>query len=465
MSRLVACAEDTEPSLEILGEDAALELGSDVFDAAVDTAPDAAVDTAPDAAVDTAPDTAVDAGLDIQTDTVIDTSVDAGADDFGGDTDTSEPSDADTDAASDVVSDLANDVVADDGSNDAGPDTDVDISSDTSVPCGATIAIDAPTMGELTYTGAPIPVAATVTTSPPGTAADYSVLWLDLNGTVLATTPVAAGGAVTADLTGLTQGSTGITARLQNAAGLCDESAQVFFVGCGGLLAESFDTGPDPSFWTFSGDASWDPGGWIELTGLDQNRSGALYSHATKLEEGSASVQYRVRTGGGTPGADGFAITFVDAVDVTELETIVGNAVSGGGLGYGYGGNYGPFTGAALSIEVDTWFNQFNGTTELHTDPTSESHIEVTQGLDPGASLGFTAVTGIQDQTWHDVRVDVIGSTVKVWLDSQLVIDVGVPGLKFPGGYVLLSGSTGFYYNYHSFDDVRVLHACTSANP
>jgi hypothetical protein len=34
------------------------------------------------------------------------------------------------------------------------------------------------------------------------------------------------------------------------------------------------------------------------------------------------------------------------------------------------------------------------------------------------------------------------------------------PELQFRGGYIFFSGSTGYYTNYHRFDDLNVVHTC-----
>ena len=59
-------------------------------------------------------------------------------------------------------------------------------------------------------------------------------------------------------------------------------------------------------------------------------------------------------------------------------------ASTGGGLAYGVGGARGDWVGNAFHIEFDTWYNQFNGGNEFHTDPTRQNHVAITLDGDPG---------------------------------------------------------------------------------
>ena len=60
-------------------------------------------------------------------------------------------------------------------------------------------------------------------------------------------------------------------------------------------------------------DATWDSGGWLEMTGNETNRSGVVYNDLQVISGGFASIQFSIATGGGSgdvndgSGADGFA--------------------------------------------------------------------------------------------------------------------------------------------------------------
>ena len=43
---------------------------------------------------------------------------------------------------------------------------------------------------------------------------------------------------------------------------------------------------------------------------------------------------------------------------------------------------------------------------------------------------------------------------------GRTVIDQRVEGLDFKGGYIGFSGTTGYYTNFHRFDDLRTRPAC-----
>ena len=109
------------------------------------------------------------------------------------------------------------------------------------------------------------------------------------------------------------------------------------------------------------------------MTGNLPNKKGAIYTVSELVTPGDVSISFYIRTGGGT-GADGFAMSVFDAEDLTELESLIAAAHTGGGLGYGVAGDDGSWVGDAFHVEIDTWHHVYNGPTELHTDPTPENH-------------------------------------------------------------------------------------------
>ncbi len=84
----------------------------------------------------------------------------------------------------------------------------------------------------------------------------------------------------------------------------------------------------------------------------------------------------------------------------------------------------------AITVEIDTWY------------------------------IATFEVPDIEDDSWHDLRVDVSGVTIRVWMDGELKIEQTVPDQDFRGGYIFFSGSTGYYTNYHRFDGLYILHDC-----
>ena len=114
----------------------------------------------------------------------------------------------------------------------------------------------------------------------------------------------------------------------------------------------------------------------------------------------------------------------------------------------------------AFHIEFDTWYNQFNGGNEFHTDPTRQNHVAITLDGDPGNHVAVAETPAIEDNAWHEVELVIRGDRVRVELDGRSVIDQRVEGLDFKGGYIGFSGTTGYYTNFHRFDDLRTRPAC-----
>ena len=158
-------------------------------------------------------------------------------------------------------------------------------------------------------------------------------------------------------------------------------------------------------------------------------------------------------------GADGFAFTIINVANVTDLDNWISQARSGGGMGYAIGGNSGNFIGDALTVEIDTWHNTYNGTNEFQNDPTTFSHIALTRNADPDDHIVYHDTPNIEDFQPHDIRVDVIPNTVRVNYDGTEVINEN-PQLTFKGGQMFFSGSTGWATNNHIFDNLEIFHDC-----
>mgnify|MGYP003953032039 CR=1 FL=1 len=228
---------------------------------------------------------------------------------------------------------------------------------------------------------------------------------------------------------------------------------------CAQVTPDTFDTELDSDRWRVYGDAFWDPGGWLEMTGPFMGRKGAIFNIQDIVTPGDVSIRFRIWTGGGT-GADGFAMSVFNARDQDELDRVVAEAASGGGLGYGVGGDWGDREIDGFHVEFDTWHNVFNGDNELHTDPTPENHIGVMTDGDPGVHHLWAEIPTIEDQQWHSVTIQVEGERVVVTLDGAVVVDGTVENFQFKGGFIGFSGTTGYYTNFHRFDDLEILQEC-----
>lgn len=244
--------------------------------------------------------------------------------------------------------------------------------------------------------------------------------------------------------------------------GPCQERGELNLFFCGGLVTEDFQE--DPIDWTPYGDAIWDPAGWLEMTGVSMNRKGSFYNSVDVISSGFASIEFSITTGGGiNGGADGFAFTIVELSSVDQLRSLLDAADAGGGLGYTVGGVYAQpdflLPGGALTVEIDTWQNEYNGTNQLHTDPTRENHIAITRNADASDHLVWFEVPDVEDLQPHMIRVELLRNRVRVSYDGRQVIEEEAI-FTFKGGYMFFSGSTGWATNFHRFDDLRILHAC-----
>ena len=238
---------------------------------------------------------------------------------------------------------------------------------------------------------------------------------------------------------------------------------------CVPAAPETFDTDIEVEGWTVYGDAQWvfDEGtsnGWLEMTGLEQGKRGAIFSSSQALSEGDVHLSFRFYTGPNDfTGADGFAMSIFDVPDEPTLAALLDGVTAGGGLGYGVAPPYGDWEGNAFHIEIDTYYNNpATSGDELHLDPTSNDHIAITLDGNPAEHLLVYDAGNIEDSTWHLVEIDIQGSDISVWLDEVQIIDDVIPGFAFKGGFLGFSGVTGYYFNYHRFDDLTLLDACVT---
>ncbi len=217
---------------------------------------------------------------------------------------------------------------------------------------------------------------------------------------------------------------------------------------------EDFSTGASINGWTLFGNAAWDPGGWLEITGNIQSSDGAIYKTDEKVNAGDVAIEFDIATGGGiNGGADGFSVNVIDAYDEFELASIVNAASNGGCLGYGTGGACGNLTINAFHIEFDTWDNPDLG------DPTPGNHVAIALNGDPQPML-WASLPSLEDLVWRHVRVEIAGSDVTVSVDGSVVTQGTLPGFTFDGGYIGVSGSTGWATNYHRFDNLQLYDLC-----
>ncbi|MCB9681704.1 MAG: hypothetical protein H6733_09555 [Alphaproteobacteria bacterium] len=217
---------------------------------------------------------------------------------------------------------------------------------------------------------------------------------------------------------------------------------------------QDFNSNPIGNGWQSFGDAYWDSHGWLEITGNAQSRAGSIYKVDDEVDPGDFRLEFSIATGGGiNSGADGYSVNIVNVATVEELEAYIDQAANGGCLGYGIGGpaECGHDTIDAFHIEFDTWENGW--------DPTPLDHIAITMDGDPGTHVLWTPYE-LEDLQWRDVVVEASGTIIRVEVDGTEVINRNVPGFRFDGGYIGLSGSTGWATNFHRFDNLRIFDTC-----
>jgi hypothetical protein len=224
---------------------------------------------------------------------------------------------------------------------------------------------------------------------------------------------------------------------------------------CRWPVLETFDYSASLAGWTLFGNAYWDPQGWLEITGNVSSSQGAIYKTDRTVNAGDVAIEFSIATGGGiNTGADGFSVNVINAADVAELSTIVNTASNGGCLGaYSDGGSCGSTPINAFHIEFDTWYNS-------EYDPAhQDNHVAIAINGNPTPLLEVQ-VTSLEDLQWRDIRVEISGSTVTVFIDGGQVIIGDIPGWTFDGGYIGVSGSTGWATNWHRFDNLQLLDMC-----
>ena len=318
------------------------------------------------------------------------------------------------------------------------PDT---IAPDTAPPppvqCGFQPYFTAPALDELYAVGDSVKLV--VEAQPPASLAGVALTieWR-ANGVVVGTSPLTAGKSelVTQQLL---QGPLQLEAQVLTPQGPCAEVAKHGVTMCANKIEETFDSKPTGAVWKTYGDAYWDKGGWLEMTGNEKSKQGAFYDVLHNVAPGDASVRFRIATGGGiNSGADGYALNFVEAPKISELESIIKAAGKGGCLGYGVSGDCGNMKILGFHVEFDTWQNK----KDPNQDPSSSNHIGVMLNGDATDHKLHVPLNNLEDLKWHDVRVDVVGTKVKVYWDGKVKLEKVVPDLDFRGGRIFVSGST-----------------------
>jgi hypothetical protein len=403
------------------------------------------------------------------------------ATDVGGNTDTGASARPDTSGREDVdlpdlgepstIEDVADEVsapedVVEPGELDDEVDvTEPEVTEPDVVPAPFTVSIEEPAPGATSREGAALVFVGRVEL---GDAAEGvpSVQWIsDVDG-LLNADPLDGSGGSSFEIDTLSSGRHIVT--FESTLGDTTESASVQIGICGAPDAFEFDSDLDPTQWTVTGDAYRDELGWLEMTGNVQGRRGAIVNVGRPISEGDILIEFDIATGhcsapgdcsDNSQGADGFAVSIFETATPEDTVALIESAEGGGGLGYGVSGVYGDAVVNAFHIEFDTWYNQLNDA-ERHTDPTTQNHMAITLNGDPSNHFLWKELTDLEDNNWHSVSISVVGPRVSVQYDGVLIVDDVVDGLSFKGGYLAFTGVTGFYYNYHRFDNLVISEVC-----
>lgn len=327
---------------------------------------------------------------------------------------------------------------------------------DVVVPKGEVgVAIAAPIDGTVIESGQPLDLVATASDTL-FAEAELTATWISSKDGVLWQGPVGADGQVKVTGVVLSPGPHQLTFEAANPTGVSAQTSVSVGV-CSWGSPQSFDTKLDGAKWQIFGDAYWDAGGWLEMTGNAQSKFGKIWNISDFIQPGDVQISFDFQTGGGiNGGADGFAMSVFEAKSLTELQTILAATKDGGCLGYGVSGACGTMKVKAFHVEIDT----FHNTGDPNQDPTYDNHIGVLLDGDASNHVLWKAATGIEDLQWHTLSVQVDGAKVTVKLDGNALISEVIPDFEFRGGYIGFSGSTGWASNWHRFDNLQILQQC-----
>ncbi len=344
-------------------------------------------------------------------------------------------------------------------------DAAVDVAKELSIPQGVPSAhITAPASGSIVEFGKPLVLAGTATDTL-FTPTELTVQWASNVDGELGTSVPDASGNVSLNLTKLSSGPQTISLTVSDPSGSMNIDTVDIGV-CAWGKPDTFDTVVTGGKWKTYGDAYFDPGGWLEMTGNVQSKKGAIFNTVDFVSPGDVQLSFKIATGGyltssgQLKGADGFALSVVDVKTVAELENYIATAGAGGCLGYGVSGdckqNGQSMAIDAFHIEIDTWQN----TGDPNWDPTPDNHIGIMQNGDASNHYLWASVPFIEDLNWHPVTVEIKKDVVRVTVDGNEVMNKAIPNFKFRGGFIGFSGTTGWATNFHRFDDLQILQQC-----
>ncbi len=228
-------------------------------------------------------------------------------------------------------------------------------------------------------------------------------------------------------------------------------------------MGPTFTVNAQQSTQPFSDDFSSDSGQWqylgsayrnqtgqnLVLTNSDNEHAGVAFFNAPI--QGSFTANFRYKTGGGYCQGDGFTIFFYK-----QAYSSVNSDSSGNHLGFnsfsvipGYG------------IEFDGWqnipwdFEQVTGGEQNPQGDPSSSHIALIEDF-TGNHLTYVDDQRVADNNWHKVTVEVQASSVKVYVDEDLVLQREGALDRTYSGFGFSGSNGGCGSNWHIIDDFSI---------
>jgi hypothetical protein len=213
----------------------------------------------------------------------------------------------------------------------------------------------------------------------------------------------------------------------------------------------SDDFSSNTGAWQYLGSAYRDAGNQCIVLTTDSYSEGGAVFFKTPIQ-GSFTANFRYKAGEGNWGADGFTLFF--------YKQKYSNLDDGGSLAFS------AMDGAAhqlvpgYGVEFDCWqnipedFQQFAGGQQNPSGDPSSHHIALIKDF-AGNYLAYVDDTRVDDNAWHQVTVQVQGSSVSVSVDNGLVLQwTGEINRTFDCfGF---SGGTGCATGWQLIDDFSI---------
>ena len=102
------------------------------------------------------------------------------------------------------------------------------------------------------------------------------------------------------------------------------------------------------------------------------------------------------------------------------------------------------------NVEVDTFFSP-------DLDPTEEDHVSFHFDGDVAGYEAYAALPEMEDDSWHDMVVEVVAPRVTIAIDGVVYIDEEIEGYYDFPAEVGFTAATGGETNFHLIDGLQVI--------